>query len=371
MKQMARVSLALVGLLASVAPHALLAQTGTTPNNTGYATTSAEFLLLGAGARGTALGGSFSAIVSDVSSLYYNPAGLALMSRPGIMVGTYDYVASTRYSWGGVAFPFSGGSRAIGLQLGTFGFKDQPVTTPDQPDGTGATYSVSETFAGLTLAQDFSDRFAAGFTVKGVFDQLGSVSGRAFAVDFGTNFHANLSGHPVKLGFTVTNLGTKLSYTGSDLNRTITRDTSNAGGQEPQPAQLKTKGFSLPTTFQVALSYDVLAGTNNRLSVISSFNQPNNNRAGFGAGAEWNLNHLGGSGFGAAVRGSYSFAPANNVTLADPSQTALTDEENLQGLAVGGGLNYTTGSVSLGVDYAFKYMGVLGATNFVSVSLGW
>jgi len=107
------------------------AQTNTdiNQNNTGYGTTAGEFLLMGAGARGTALGGAFSAIATDPSALYYNPAGIALMSRPAAMVGTYDYVAETRYSWGGIAFPFSGGARSIGIQVGTFGFKDQPVYT--------------------------------------------------------------------------------------------------------------------------------------------------------------------------------------------------------------------------------------------------
>src|SRR4029077_911465 len=100
--------------------------------------------------------GAFAAMATDVSALYYNPAGLALIERPGILAGTFDYVADTRYSWGGVAFPFSGGSRAIGFQIGTFGFKDQPVYTEEQPNGTGATYSVSETFVGGTLSQSFS-----------------------------------------------------------------------------------------------------------------------------------------------------------------------------------------------------------------------
>ena len=58
-------------------------------DNTSYGGTSAEFLLLGAGARGVALGGAFAALTSDVSALYYNPAGLAQMTRPGIMVSTY------------------------------------------------------------------------------------------------------------------------------------------------------------------------------------------------------------------------------------------------------------------------------------------
>jgi hypothetical protein len=350
------------------------AQTVAGNDNTAYGTTSAEFLMFGAGARGTALGGAFAALANDPSALYYNPAGAALMSRPGAMIGTYDYVADTRYSWGGIAFPFSGGSRAIGLSLGTFGFKDQPVYTADQPDGTGSVYSVSQTSVGLTFAQNFSDRFAAGFTAKGVFDNLGDASGQAFAVDFGTNFHAQLGGHPIRFAFVVANLGTNLSYSGSALE--VDAPRQNIPGeqpvpQNPQPSQFRTKDFPLPTIFRVGLSYDLMAGDNNRLTVISDFNQPNNNGAGFSAGGEWMSQNLGGSAFGFAVRGSYSYAPANNLDPVDPNTTALRDEERLQGLAFGGGLNYSPEGFNIGLDYAWKYLGVLGGTNFFSVTVGW
>jgi hypothetical protein len=369
-----------IGLLGSL-PAVAAAQNNTgqpvgQENNTAFGTTSAEFLLLGAGARGTALGGSFAAIATDVSALYYNPAGVALLDRPGLMIGTYDYVASTRYSWGGVAFPFSGGSRTIGFQLGTFGFKDQPVYTEEQPDGTGATYSVNQTFVGATFAQNFSDRFSAGLTAKYVNDRLGTVSGSAFAVDFGTNFHASLNNHPVKFSFVLANLGSNLTYSGTGLNGGVPR-TPLPGEQDtptlPQPSNLQTKDFPLPTTFRVGLAYDVLTGENNRLTVLGDFNQPNNNDPGFVFGGEWMSQRLGGSNFGFAVRGSYSYTGANSLTP-QSSQTALSDEENLQGLAFGGGLLYGGGAnsnFSFGLDYAYKYLGVLGGTNFFSFSLGW
>ena len=343
-------------------------------DNTGYGTTAAEFLLFGAGARGTALGTAYSAIANDVSALYYNPAGIALMPRAGALVGTYDYVAETRYSWGGLAFPFSGGSRSVGIQVGTFGFKDQPVYTAEQPDGTGSVYSVSQTVAGLTFAQNFSDRFSAGITAKGVFDNLGEASGSAFAIDFGTNFHAQLSGHPIRFSFVVSNLGTNLSYSGSALETDAPRDSIPGEApvpQNPQPSEFRTKDFPLPTIFRVGLAYDLVAGDNNRLTLLSDFNQPNNNAAGFSAGGEWMSQRLGGSAFGFALRGSYSYAAANNLDPVDPATTALGDEENLQGLALGGGLNYGSGNFNVGFDYAWKYLGVLGSTNFFSVSLGW
>ena len=344
-------------------------------DNTAYGTTAAEFLLLGAGARGTALGGSFAAIATDISALYYNPAGAALIEKAGVTIGTYDYVAETRYSWGGLAFPLSGGARTIGFQLGTFGFADQPVYTEEEPDGTGATYSVNQTFVGLTFAQNFSDRFSAGITAKYVDDRLGTVTGSAFAVDFGTNFHASLNNHPVKFSFVLANLGSNLSYKGTGLRGTVPR-TPIPGEDNvptlPQEATLNNKDFPLPTVFRVGLAYDVVTGENNRFTAMGDFSQPNNNSPGFAFGGEWMSNKLGGSDFGFALRGSYSYTGGNDLNPLG-QETALSDEENLHGLAFGGGLMYGQGDggFSLGLDYAYKYLGILGPTNFFSFSLGW
>jgi len=366
---------ALVAALLSGLPAVASAQDDVNQDNTSYGTTSAEFLLFGAGARGTALGGAFAAIASDVSALYYNPGGAALITRAGAMISTYDYIADTRYSWGGLVFPFSGGTRAIGFQVGTYGFKDQPVYTATQPEGTGSVYSVNETFAGITLSQNFSDRFSAGFTAKGIFDQLGEASGQAFGVDFGTNFHSQLNGHPIQFSFVLANLGTNLSYSGNALDTETPRDPipgEPTVPENPQPSEFRTSGFNLPTIFRVGLAYDLMTGEDNRLTLLGDFNQPNNNRAGFSGGAEWASQNLGGSAFGFALRGSYSYMASNNLSPTDPrSSTALNDEENLQGLALGGGVNYGSPGFDLGFDYAWKYHGVLGGTNFFSVTVGW
>jgi hypothetical protein len=363
----------LAALLVGGLPVALAAQASEiNSDNTPYGTTSGEFLLLGASARGAALGNAFQAIVNDVSSLYYNPAGLAMIDGPGAAFSTYSYVANTRYSWGGLAFPFSGGARAVGLHLGTFGFKDQPVYTVDLPDGTGATYSVSETYLGLTYAENFSDRFSAGLTAKGVFDQLGETSGSAFAVDFGTNFHSALNNHPVKFSFTIANLGTNLSYSGDALNAGVPR-TPPAGEDPvpslPQPATLRTKAWPLPTTFTVALGYDIIAKQNTRWTLLADFNQPNNSKAGYVVGTEFAFPRMGGSNFNGAVRGSYSYASANSGQSVSGSQ--LNGEQSWQGTAFGGGLAYATEGFNIGFDYAWRYMGILGSTNYFTFSIGW
>jgi hypothetical protein len=374
-KQLHRVLGTLMGL-AALASAPAWAQTPT-QDNTGYGGTAGEFLLLGAGARGAALGGAFAALTSDVTALYYNPAGLAQMARPQAMVSTYSYVANTRYSWVGIGLPMSGGARAVGLSVGTFGFSDQPVYTLEDPDGTGETYSVAETFIGFSYSQNFSDRFSAGFTAKMISDHLGSTSATGFAVDFGTNFHAMVGERPIRAAFVIDNLGSNLRHDGSALESGVTRAPPLGTvdiPQELQPARLKTSSWGLPVQFRVGVSLDVLNMGSNRVSVLGEFTQPVNTKPGGGAGLEWAMNNVGNSGFSLAARGSYTLHPDTKL---DPGSgagftTAIsTSSLSSDGIALGGGLSYGRGTWHVGFDYAYRNLGALGGTNFVSFSVAW
>jgi hypothetical protein len=350
-------------------------------SNTQYGTTAAEFLLMAPTARGAALGEAFSALSTDVSSLYYNPAGVSQATRPEFDASTTSYIASTRYSWVGLALPFGGGSRAVGFSVGSFGFSGQPVYTVDDPTGaSGNVYSVAETYIGLTYSQQFSDRFAAGFTAKYISDQLGQVTGTAFAVDFGTSFHANVGGRPIRAAFTIQNLGTTLRHTGEILDVKVLRPAPSGQPDQPQApalATLRSKDWSLPVQFRVALAYDVFNTPMSRLSLLGQFTQPNNNEPGFGFGGEYDV-QLGSSGFKLTPRASYTYQPANSfnpVAAGDPAyagfDTGITN--GAFGFAYGGGISYRKGQrgVGFGVDYAMKSFGPLGNTNVVSVGLTW
>src|SRR5207249_2414684 len=215
-------------------------------------------------------------------------------------------------SWVGIGFPLAGGARAVGLSLGTFGFSDQPVYTVDQPDGTGQTYSVAETFVQATYGQNFSDRFSAGFSVKFINDKLADTRAGAFAVDFGTNFHATIGERPIRAAFVLQNLGSQLRHDG------------------PGP--------------------------------------------GAGAGLEWAGTNLGNSGFSLAGRGSYTIQPANNISDIDLQGITTSQSSGSftsYGLAVGGGISYGKGDFKLGFDYAWRDLGLLGGTNYLSFSVGW
>ena len=350
-------------------------------DNTAYGTTAAEFLLLAPTARGMALGNSFSALVTDISALHFNPAGLSQMARPELGASSTNYIAGTKYNWVGVAMPFGGGSRAVGFSVGSFGFSDQPVYTVNDPTGSsGEHYSVSETFFAVTYSQQFSDRFAAGFTGKYISDRLGDVTGNAFAVDFGTSFHANLGGKAIRAAFTITNLGGSLQHTGKALDALVNREPPTGQDpvpQEPAVASLKSKEWALPIQFRVALAYDLISTSMSRLSLMGEFTQPNNNDPIYSFGSEYDV-RLGSSGFSLVPRASYTTQPANNLDPAAAGSTGYAGFNSSvstsgEGLALGGGINYRKSPTSLGfgVDYAWRNFGLLGNINTISLGMTW
>lgn len=93
----------------------------------GAAKYAGEFLSIGAGARGLGMGGAFCAVVDDVSSGYWNPAGLYLVQhqqaqfmhseRFGGLV-SYDYLGYGR----------SDGTTGLGASLFRTGIGDIPNT---------------------------------------------------------------------------------------------------------------------------------------------------------------------------------------------------------------------------------------------------
>jgi len=367
---------AMILAAALVTPTPASAQTGT-QDNTAYGGASGEFLLLGAGARGHALGGAYAALTTDVTAMYYNPAGLAQMTRPGVMVSANSYIAETNYAWAGIGFPLGGGVRSLGFSLGSFGFSNQTVYSLDDPEGEGGeSYSVRQTFLSATVAQNFSDRFSAGLSLKFINDRLGTAKATGVAVDFGTNFHASVGARPIRASFVIQNLGTNLQHSGQDLIVGVTREPPLGTvdvPQEPQSAVLSTSSWTLPVMFRVGVALDLVAQGNNRLTVLSEFTQPNNTKPGASAGFEYQMLNIGSRGFSVAARGSYAIQPDNqtsDLTIGLPTKES-SGAFTMDGLALGGGIEYAKGNTRLGFDYAWKSLGTLGSTNFLTFSLGW
>lgn len=374
---------AALALVVFPAPSAF-AQTNTievSRENTGVGTTSAEFLLMGAGARGMALGTAFAALTRDVEALYYNPASLPLMEGMETRVTMMPYFADTQYLWAGFALPISGGEYGFGISIANFGFSDQPIyTETDQENASQQTYDVSETMVGISLAHSFIDRFSGGVTVKFISDRLGQTSANGFALDIGTNYHAELGGKPISMSFVIQNLGSSLKHSGSglDLNAfPVSEDpTFPVQGVDPSPARFEAAASPIPVVFRVGLAYDVVSSASNRVSLLGEFTETYNSDPSFGLASEFEWKPEGGS-LAAALRGSYTYQPDNYLSDRDEQEigtgAGATDAENvgLDGLVVGGGLSYRFAGYEARADYAFRHYGVLGSRNVFTVGFAW
>lgn len=98
-----------------------------------------EFMNLGVGGRGMGMSGAQAASVNDVTSAFWNPAGLANVKSDfqlGLMHSEY-FSSIAKYDYIGSAFPMKNRKGVLGVSLIRFAIDDIPYTLNlIQPDGT-------------------------------------------------------------------------------------------------------------------------------------------------------------------------------------------------------------------------------------------
>ena len=147
-------------------------------------TTAATFLEISVGAPAIGMGGAFVSLANDATALYWNPAGIATMSDMEVIAAHTDWIADTKFDFGGFVWPL-GNFGTLGFSLTSLTMADMAVTTVEMPDGTGNIFSASDLAAGLTYARPLTDRFSVGFTAKFIQESIWHESAKAFAMDAG------------------------------------------------------------------------------------------------------------------------------------------------------------------------------------------
>lgn len=119
---------------------------------------SNEFLNIGAGARGLAMGSSQVASVQDGTAGYWNPAGLTgVKNNPQVNLMHAEYFAGIgKYDYIGVAFPTAGNKRTLGITGLRFAVDDIMNTLfLVEPDGS-INYNNIQAFSSADYAFIFS-----------------------------------------------------------------------------------------------------------------------------------------------------------------------------------------------------------------------
>lgn len=238
-------------------------------------TASGSFLKIGLDARGTALGGAYTALAEGPFASFYNPAGIAKSNRVEAAFGYARWPADI----GLVAAAFTRPLGNEGANLGIF-FEylgtTLEETTEYHPQGTGRSFVYNDALIGLCAARPFSDRLSIGGSFKLYREDLGSSVGGPVAsgwlVDAGTVY---------QIGALDGRLAISLLHFGPDIRPEGDFPSHLTGGAVNYTA------FSPPTSFRLGLSLRPYRRGPHALTTATEVAHVSDNQETFRAGVEY------------------------------------------------------------------------------------
>lgn len=254
------------------------------------AQTAMKFLSIGVGARAAGLGYTFVTNTDDITSLFWNPAGVANLTGTRACVDVNEWISDIK-QLSIAATHHLGDMGVVGVSFTMMDYGDIPGTAIELSAVNSGSFEYVETgpvkvrnyVAGLTYAKAISQEFSVGGQVKFVYSGLGTntiiqtngeetidntVSTLAF--DFGTTYRTGF--HDLTFSMSLRNFSREIRY--------------------PR----MTQGFYLPLVFTLGFSIDAvnLVDPGNTVhSLVLSVNgqHPTDYLERASVGAEYSFDH--------------------------------------------------------------------------------
>jgi hypothetical protein len=143
---------------------------------------------------------------------------------------------------------------------------------------------------GFGYGRRITERFAAGIQANYVTEKIWNTAERTATFNLGALYRLSDAG--ARLGFSLSNIGTRARFTGRDLNFTYDADPDSYGDNSALPGEQSTDSFPLPGIFRLGLSLPVTLGEKSHLLLLADGLHPNDNSESLNLGAEWTLQDL-------------------------------------------------------------------------------
>jgi len=314
-------------------------------------TTAFNFLEYGYGSAGTSMGDAYVSLAKDITSIYWNPAGLAFMERDELNLTMQPWVAGIESSFFGLGIKL-GSVGTIAVSMISVNYGDMDVTTLDQQDGTGEIFSSSDYAISVAFARQITDWFAFGLAGKYSASQIWHMEASGLSIDLGAQVHTGFFSQTGKredglnIGMSISNYGSRVKYSGLDSWYPIDVDPYGNGNYENVKGEFFMEEWELPLLFRIGISYPFINTKYHKITLAMDALHPNNNSESINVGGEYNFT-----------------TPTFGSLFLRAGYKGLLMSESEYGFSAGGGLIYNLmNNVGLKIEYSYRSIGLLGDT---------
>jgi len=254
-------------------------------------------LLINPWARSAGWGSVTTANVKGLEGMFTNVAGLAFTRKTELIFSHTTWLKGSgcTISNFGLAQRL-GETGVLGISVFSMKFGDLDVTTIEQPDGTGATFSPSLLNVNLAYSKAFSNSIYGGIVLKIISESIPNASAQGIALDVGIQYVTG-DRDQAKFGVSLKNVGPKMKFTGDGFSI----KAFFQGNDNSITVNQRSESFEMPAQLRIGASYDFLIGEWNRLTVAGNFVSNSFTKDQFTLGLEYSLKEY------LMLRGAYTY----------------------------------------------------------------
>jgi len=300
-------------------------------------TAALQFLKLGVDARAIGMAEAYTAVSDDVSSVYWNPAGLAPAYENQVLFSHTNWPAGIYHEF--LAGTYTTGVSTFAAYGSVLHMTKMDITDEDTFGPTGEQFNNSSVAIGLDYAQQFTNKFSAGIGVKYLRENLYEFSVNSYAFDVGSMY--NTGWRNVKIGMALRNFGPDIRYLvdddedgASDEDPFDLFDNDGDGLIDEDGPELESK---IPMSFSLGISGDLKRTDTSYWIASLQLDNVIDRMETWNLGTEYKMGSL-------FLRGGYQFNYDTN------------------GFSAGVGYQVPTRFAILNIDYAYTNMGALAET---------
>ena len=297
-------------------------------------TVALQFLKLGVDARAIGMGEAYTAVSDDISSVYWNPAGLAPAYQNQVFFSHTNWPADIMHEF--AAATYTNGVSTVALYGSALHMDDMDVTEEEPFGPTGEKFTNSSIAMGVVFAQQFTNKFSAGVGAKYLRENLYEYAVNSYALDLGSMY--NTGWKNVKIGMALRNFGPDIRYIVDDDGDGRTDedpfdlfDNDGDGSVDEDGPELESK---IPMSFSLGISGDLMRNDTNYWIASAQLDNVIDRLETWNLGTEYKLGSI-------FIRGGYQINYDTN------------------GLSAGLGWQVPTSLGIFNIDYAYTSMGYL------------